>query len=1336
MGYTLQREKFNEMERLSPLEVAIAGYYTYAGIDNSTYDKRGQIASALGKTPKDANDAFNNLVSLGFIKNAEYGYWYKSTKVVEEFIFQIIFYIYEKYPNYVDIFSRLCSSPKSSNVFFWRLAKAVQDDDARTVQKLIVSPAWPSFTDLYPYISRHIFEKEFFPIISTMPQNQVADAVNRTLDVNLSYAPSREFFDLLDELVDYYVNYNLIDTDYLHDMIASYRFMFLADEPKWSKSLNGTLWKYATEAIIALYKGNLTLAGDFFSTALKIHNRQSNDKNLFYSPVLSFYLMLYYAKDASAESRKKVEAFLKKPYLQKTHALFPAQAIAQYVALNEPSEGANFRIPVYLSEFHGEPLTFFFANLISKYLGFTAKECRVADDDFKFIPPCALLRYELSPYLPCADAEDLASRLGGRPILQSLQRKQQWEKVMDDILFSLAGDPKTKAVGSSRIIYLVGQWGRSVEPKEQKWLKSGRWGMPSNVSFSSFVGQEKDCMDDVDKQIALITAKNYEYEFDEILPILVGSDKVYYRDGDSLYHVTIEEDKVYLNIEESSNGFKVSTNLPSSQNLKSVVISKISDTHYKVFKLTASELNIIKAISAIDVFPKEAEQALKDLISKLDGRIEVHSSLIEGGSTLEKKEGSSIVTLSLRPNAEQYHLSIFVRPLDGGTLKVSPGRGKAVVYDTVDDTRYQISRDLSSEKVRYNDLVLFLEDQISAEPSETPGNYILGPMDMLELLDYVKDRTEDYCVEWPKGQSVKIKSRVSSSSVRASIANKEHWFEMEGDVKIDDETVMSLQKLLELYGQGDKGRFIKLSDGDFIALSESLRKQLRALEDLSTVGAGRVPVYQVGALAELVHGKESILSAGKDFQELEQKIEAASKLNPKVPASFQGELRDYQMEGFKWISRLAEWGAGACLADDMGLGKTLQAAAFMLSRASKGPSLIVAPASVVLNWASELARFTPTLNISILNEAASRKDVIEDAKENDVVLCSYALMAREEETLTAKKWNVICLDEAHTIKNRSTKMSMAAMKLSAQARLILTGTPVQNHLNELWNLFQFINPGLLGTLEKFQQRYITGENADENAKRLRKVIQPFILRRRKIDVIDELPDKTEIQRNIVMTDLETASYESMRSRVEDSLEEISKVDVKVLAEITRLRQASCSMSLVDSKWNNGSSKIDAAVDLINQIVDGGNRVLVFSQFTSFLKMVKDALSMENVLYLDGSTPIRKRSEMVEAFQNGEANVFFISLKAGGLGLNLTGANYVIHLDPWWNPAIEQQATDRAYRIGQEQNVTVYHLISAHTIEEKILRLHKTKKDMADALLEGTDMAKAISLDELRNLVSI
>ena len=370
----------------------------------------------------------------------------------------------------------------------------------------------------------------------------------------------------------------------------------------------------------------------------------------------------------------------------------------------------------------------------------------------------------------------------------------------------------------------------------------------------------------------------------------------------------------------------------------------------------------------------------------------------------------------------------------------------------------------------------------------------------------------------------------------------------------------------------------------------------------------------------------------------------------------------------------------------------------------------------------------------------ARDNTIATLGSGDLLVLTYGLLVSECEALAAREWVSVCLDEAHTIKNRDTKSSAAAMRLKSDCRIILTGTPIQNHLGELWNLMQFINPGLLGSYEHFNERFIAPINAgqQEASSQLKRLIAPFLLRRTKQEVARELPDKEDITLPVSLSEEELSVYEVIRREAKSELESSSVVNVNTLAMITKLREAACSASLVEKGLKIPSSKLTLMADKLQQIVEQGNKVLVFSQFTSFLEMARKEMEdagITDYFYLNGSTPVRERQKMVEAFQTGEKRVFLISLKAGGLGLNLTGANYVIHLDPWWNPSIEQQATDRAYRIGQKQKVTVYHLISEHTIEEKILRLHQTKRSLADSLLQGSDTSHKLTAQDLLDMIS-
>ena len=596
-------------------------------------------------------------------------------------------------------------------------------------------------------------------------------------------------------------------------------------------------------------------------------------------------------------------------------------------------------------------------------------------------------------------------------------------------------------------------------------------------------------------------------------------------------------------------------------------------------------------------------------------------------------------------------------------------------------------------------------------------------------------------MEWAEGCRITCHPSVSSSAAHIAINPKNNWFEVEGDIEISDGQVLSLQKLLDLMHQNARQKYIRIGDNEFIIISSQLSRILKRLDTVTNESRSHLQMAPtaVSLLGDLLDDETLDIRCNEAVDALRRRIEESSRQVPVVPKTLQAQLRDYQEEGFEWMSKLTAWGAGVCLADDMGLGKTVQTTALLLEQQEKGASLIVAPASVVPNWCNELRRFAPTLNVTVLNQSEDRSKDIKGAKAGDIIIITYALLNIQQEDLTAHEWNVVCLDEAHTIKNANTKMSKAAMRLQAQRRVILTGTPIQNHLAELWNLFQFINPGLLGSAEQFKKKFILpieGDNDKNRQSQLRKLISPFLLRRTKSEVIDELPEKNEIKLPVELSSDEMAMYEVRRRETEERVRANVGDKMSTLAEITRLRQMACSCSLVDRKWKLPSSKVLAFIDLAESLDESGNRALVFSQFTSFFEEVKQAMDKAKLsyLYLDGSPPMAMREKLVKDFQTGKCPFFLISLKAGGLGLNLTGANYVIHLDPWWNPAIEQQATDRAYRIGQKQNVTVYHLISQHTIEEKILRLHKTKRNLSDSLLEGSDIAHAMTQEELLELL--
>jgi SNF2 family DNA or RNA helicase len=577
------------------------------------------------------------------------------------------------------------------------------------------------------------------------------------------------------------------------------------------------------------------------------------------------------------------------------------------------------------------------------------------------------------------------------------------------------------------------------------------------------------------------------------------------------------------------------------------------------------------------------------------------------------------------------------------------------------------------------------------------------------------------------------------------VNSSSEWFELDGTVRIDETLVADMGRLLaSLHESG--GKFIEIGEGEFVALTNELRRQLGDLEAMGEFHNGRfrLPALAGGLLEELVEGGADLVADAEWRSGLERRRELAA-FAPELPEGFQAELRDYQLEGYRWMARLAEWGAGACLADDMGLGKTVQALAMLVRCGALGPALVVAPTSVCHNWISETGRFAPGLNISQFGEG-DRAAKIASLGPNDVLMTSYSLLRQEDALLGSVQWATVVLDEAQAIKNVAAKRSKAAMALNAGFRLITTGTPIENHLGELWNLFRFINPHLLGSWRKFQDRFavpIERNRDTDAAERLRRIIRPFILRRTKSQVLDSLPPKTEITLAVELGGQERAFYESLRRGALERLDadaanggNAEKKRFLILAEIMRLRRACCAPELAGGGADFTSAKQEQFKQTLGELVENNHKVLVFSQFVDHLAIIRRHLDSVGYAYqyLDGSTPAKARKKAVDSFQAGVGDVFLISLKAGGLGLNLTAADYVIHMDPWWNPAVEDQASDRAHRIGQDKPVTVYRLVAAGAIEEKIVKLHGDKRDLADSLLSGADRAGSLDIEEIMRLL--
>lgn len=1105
------------------------------------------------------------------------------------------------------------------------------------------------------------------------------------------------------------------------------------------------LFSLILEGVHALHTQKYQEATAFFDKALKIHNKDAKDKNIFDNFLDCYFLMLSYVHEGSPNSMKKLEQFSKKNVAKENPDMLPAFIVADAFC-NEKIEARDYLIEnFFITDWYHRgfpPATQHLGYLFSKY--FEVQSEKIPSERGKIIPQQAIYRHELSAYLPLSQEERqrLTDAYGNAPALTSIRRRQAWEIVIENILKGEQTQRANAPKKEGRIAYII-KGRSSIEIREQGILKSGAWSSGKTLSETRFIQEGSPLMDETDYKVRdiLQRRKSYMPYVEDILPALVGCDRVFTGYYTPLTPVTINEEKPYLSIEKTRKGFAVTSNIPLNElhgNPKEYIVLDESDTKYTVIPITRRQWDYYKRLLNIGIFPPEAEQTLKTFLPKISNTVEVHSSLLKNGSTLESVNGNASICLQVTPQDACFRVTFCVKPLPDGQKTFTPGEGAPIIFDEANGKRLQVKRQLKREWSNYETLNNFMEDSFNRSFNGF-NTHTLYTCEMLDIVSFVRENSDTYFIEWQEGKGLKLHAP-SIQNWNISLKAKNGWFEVEGEIRIDEGTVLNATQLLELLSNS-RTQYIRLNETDYLKLDNTLRKQLQKLEALSVKERNKVKIsnFNVGLLGEALEGELDI-QCDKSVETLRKRIRKSMRLVPEVPSTLQANLRGYQEEGFQWIARLNSWGAGACLADDMGLGKTIQSIAFLLYKANEGASLVVAPASVIPNWRNELQRFAPTLKVSILNEATDRKALIEGETDGSVVLSTYGLLVTEEETLVSKKWNVICLDEAHTIKNRDTKMSKAAMRLQADNKLILTGTPIQNHLSELWNLFAFITPGMLGSYDQFCRKYITPieqEGDKERQRQLKRIVQPFMLRRTKTEVVEELPDKMEITLPVELSDEEMSVYEAIRLKAKKEFETAQTVNVNTLAAITRLRQAACAMYLANPSLGKSSSKIEMLLSLISEIKEGNNRVLIFSQFTSFLELVRQALDEtdEPYLYLDGSVPMKQREKMVKQFQQGACPLFLISLKAGGLGLNLTGANYVIHLDPWWNPAIEQQATDRAYRIGQQKNVTVYHLIAQHTIEEKILRLHHTKRSLADSLIEGTNMSHKLTEKELLELLT-
>ncbi len=716
-----------------------------------------------------------------------------------------------------------------------------------------------------------------------------------------------------------------------------------------------------------------------------------------------------------------------------------------------------------------------------------------------------------------------------------------------------------------------------------------------------------------------------------------------------------------------------------------------------------------------------AAPRLMDLSVGMMRSVELTGALQPPGCDIVEATPQLVMLMEIL-NRGQVRACLRLRALPGADPLLVPGWGQDGVLVETEGKRLFVQRDLVQEgKLAKKALhSLGLPEKQVAELAGV-GAVVMDELEsVMALMRACQDNGMPLC--WKGARRLRLYRPLRALNLHLGALGSD-WLDLGAELEVDEDKVLELSSLLSAFAHRERG-ILPLGEDEYVLLSEGLERQLALLE----------LVWQKKGKRHGVHR-----SALPLLEALTQEDQAQKAPEPAaaVPAGLKAELRPYQKAGFEWLASRSQKGVGAILADDMGLGKTVQMLALLLHEAQKegaGPSLVVAPVSLLGNWAAEAARFAPSLHVFTLDTKG--QEIPDSLPPGALVLVSYGRLAAYPELFSDRTWNIIALDEAQAIKNPESQRAHAVCALKSRMRFCLTGTPIENSLLDLWSEMHFLNPGLFGSREAFSRKFSRVE--EKGKKLLRQVLAPLVLRRTKGEVLRQLPALTETQEQVEFSAKERALYESIRRAAVKKLRDEHVTNgggIGMLAELTRLRRACCHGRLVLDSFAGSSSKLEVMVAKVVELKAAQRRVLIFSQFTDVLDLAEPVLNEAGVswLRLDGSTPAARRSALVRRFQEGEADVFLISLKAGGVGLNLTAADYVLLLDPWWNPAVEDQAASRAHRMGQQNPVTVCRLVVRDTVEERILQMHRDKKELAESILSSG--GKGVSLEVLRSLLT-
>ena len=944
---------------------------------------------------------------------------------------------------------------------------------------------------------------------------------------------------------------------------------------------------------------------------------------------------------------------------------------------------------------------------------------------------------------------------------------EHWREILVS-LQSLGGQAGTaEAAGdATRLLWevTVGKDGRldDIRPLEQKRGPRG-WGRPRAITLARIAGNQQLAAADGKVARAIRAEPGYSRRFHldlaAAIVALIGHPAVVLADAPEQF-VDLTESAPALELVREGDRYLMRIDPPLRPNagneayymdaeqqreaaaLRLITLIRDGPQRLRLVRFSAEQQQAAQLVSGRFAIPASApgvQEEVEKTLRALATRFQVHA---DSAQAARQVVSDSRLRAELAPAGDQLSLRLVVTPLGSDGPRLTPASGRRRLLAVVDGETVGTERDLASEE---RHLETILDALPFLDSSERSCEWLIEDAeDALAAVEKLPTLTDLAAVEWPKGKSVRVVT-LNTRQLAVRVSRERDWFRLAGEATLDEGLVLQLSTLLG--AARDRSRFVPMGNGVYAALTRSLKQKLA---DLAAVlepdrDGGKAPLVAAAWLDEVLDGTE--LSAGRDFRQAIERLRHAQVLAPQLPRLLQASLRPYQEDGYQWAMRLATAGMGGCLADDMGLGKTLQALAVLLERAAGGPALVIAPTSVCGNWLAECRRFAPTLNARIYSEAGDgeREALVSNAGPQDLLIVSYTLLQLAQERFAGRSWHTLVADEAQAIKNAATKRSQAVFELSADFRLALTGTPVENRLADLWSIMRFANPGLLGTSNRFNERFAgpIERNRDREAQHvLKRLVGPFVLRRTKSEVLQDLPPRTELILSVAPEAAEAAHYEALRREaareIDATLEESPEAQARfnILAQLTRLRRAACDPRLCSPEFGIAGAKVQAFADLAGELIANGHKALVFSQFVDFLQILRAPLDDARISYqyLDGATPAAERSRRVAAFQAGDGDLFLISLKAGGFGLNLTAADYVVITDPWWNPAAEDQAMGRAHRIGQLRPVTVYRLVTRGTVEERIVDLHHEKRALADSILADGDASALPSTDDLVALI--